>query len=317
MKTWLFPVGFNKLIGKRNPIAVINAYDYKVEHPKVFKTWMVKDMLFAHYICPQKDKQVKLWSHYNTIAYTLRGKKTYHHGGKSFTTTEGSCIFAQPMAYTEEMYEFAGWETISFSFKDDFLRSVLNDYREYLSLNVMDSPTGNRMLSLLNANETSIAFFRTMIRYFEDYHKLPEKLLEMKFRELLYNLLADPVNKEFLSYAYSVSDQYHVPIWQVMESNYMYNLTIPEFAKLADRSLSTFKREFKAYYNMAPSKWLATRRLELAKNRLTASQKTIREIAFDCGFENASHFSRVFKQVYGVSPASYQRNSFQAIHYNN
>lgn len=75
VKTWLFHVGFNKLIGKRNPIAVINAYDYKVEHPKVFKTWMVKDMLFAHYICPQKDKQVKLWSHYNTIAYTLRGKK--------------------------------------------------------------------------------------------------------------------------------------------------------------------------------------------------------------------------------------------------
>ncbi|MCB9270163.1 MAG: helix-turn-helix transcriptional regulator [Lewinellaceae bacterium] len=255
---------------------------------------MVKDMLFAHYICPQKDKQVKLWSHYNTIAYTLRGKKTYHHGGKSFTTTEGSCIFAQPMAYTEEMYEFAGWETISFSFKDDFLRSVLNDYREYLSLNVLDYATGNRMLSLLNANETSIAFFRTMIQYFEDYHKLPEKLLEMKFRELLYNLLADPVNKEFLAYAYGVSDQYHVPIWQIMESNYMYNLTIPEFAKLADRSLSSLKENL-VYFNMVrlpsgllPGDW------SWLKDKLNFSHKTIREIAFDCGFENASHFSRVF-----------------------
>ena len=302
--------GFNKFGCNVAPINVINAYDYKVEHPKVFKTWMVKDMLFAHYICPQKDKQVKLWSHYNTIAYTLSGKKTYHHGGKSFTTTEGSCIFAQPMAYTEEMYEFAGWETISFSFKDDFLRSVLNDYREYLSLSVLDYATGNRMLSLLNANETSIVFFRTMIQYFEDYHKLPEKLLEMKFRELLYNLLADPVNKEFLAYAYGISDQYHVPIWQIMESNYMYNLTIPEFAKLADRSLSVFKREFSAFYHTSPSKWLTARRLELAKDKLNFSHKTIREIAFDCGFENASHFSRVFKAAYGITPASYKKNSF-------
>ena len=34
----------------------------------------------------------------------------------------------------------------------------------------------------------------------------------------------------------------------------------------------------------------------------------ITEIAFESGFENVSHFSRVFKERFGVSPMAYRQN---------
>jgi AraC-like DNA-binding protein len=46
--------------------------------------------------------------------------------------------------------------------------------------------------------------------------------------------------------------------------------------------------------------------LELAKSYLEAGKTNISEVAFSSGFENLSHFSRVFKQKYGVSPLKYK-----------
>ncbi|WP_416221651.1 helix-turn-helix domain-containing protein [Rhodohalobacter sp.] len=36
--------------------------------------------------------------------------------------------------------------------------------------------------------------------------------------------------------------------------------------------------------------------------------KTISQIAFDCGFNNLSHFSRTYKAEYGMSPSEYRRD---------
>lgn len=43
-----------------------------------------------------------------------------------------------------------------------------------------------------------------------------------------------------------------------------------------------------------------------AKNRLTAHEKAVSEIAYALGFENMSYFSRLFKRETGMSPTSYR-----------
>ena len=86
----------------------------------------------------------------------------------------------------------------------------------------------------------------------------------------------------------------------------MFDLKLEEFAALSNRSLSKFKRDFKDYYKTSPGKWLTEQRLLLAKSKLSSSKKTIQEIAFDCGFNNASHFSRAFKKQYAISPTHFR-----------
>jgi AraC-like DNA-binding protein len=96
-------------------------------------------------------------------------------------------------------------------------------------------------------------------------------------------------------------------VGEIMEANFRFNLSLEEFARLSHRSLSSFKRDFQARFQEPPGKWLLRKRLEYASALLGNSKMNVTEIAFESGFEDVSHFSRVFKERFGVPPLSYRQ----------
>jgi AraC-like DNA-binding protein len=283
-----------------------NTYDFKVGRPDIIKQLTVKDMLFAYYKCPQVEKFMHVLTHYNEIVFTLSGKKTIHHREKSWTLTDNTSVFIRKTAYKLEKYDFEGWEVLAFCFQDDFLRQVFREYRQYLPLRNLPPPPSD-MLIAININETTRTFFYGMVPYFSQKTLPSENLLELKFKELLLNIFSDPANADLLAYINSIDGQYKTPLWQVIEANYTFRLSIEEFARIAQRSVATFKREFQEYYHSTPGKWLTQKRLEYAKSLLDTSKKNVTEVADESGFENLTHFSRIFKEKYGLSPNNYRK----------
>jgi AraC family transcriptional regulator, exoenzyme S synthesis regulatory protein ExsA len=286
--------------------SMINSYDFKVAHPDIIRQLSVKDMLFAYYKCPQVEKQVNLFIHYNLITFTIRGMKTIHHREKSWTLTDNTCIFVRKGAYNQERYDTADWEVLAFYFGDDYLRNVFNEFRSHLPLKKLPPPPADMLIDI-NVNDTAIGFFYGMIPYFTQSIAPSETLLELKFKELLFNVLSNPANKELLSYVNSMEDGHKTPVWQTMEANYTYNLSIEEYARIAGRSIADFRRAFEEYYHTSPGRWLTQKRLEYARYLLDTSNKNISEVADASGFENLTHFSRIFKQRYRLSPLHYRK----------
>ena len=130
---------------------------------------------------------------------------------------------------------------------------------------------------------------------------------------MILAVFSDPANADLLAYVNAIDDQFKTPLWQVMEANYTFNLSIEEFARIAQRSVATFKREFYEYYHTTPGKWLTQKRLEYAKHLLDTSKKNVSEIADESGFENVTHFSRIFKEKYGLSPIYFRKQINGAI----
>ena len=289
-----------------------NAYDFRITHPEVIKQLSVRDMLIAYYKCPQVDKVIHVLSHYNEIAYTLSGKKILRHREKSWELSEDKSLFIRRTAYTAEKYDFEGWEILAFCFQDDFLQQVFREYKPYLPLKKLPTPPADMLIDIC-VNDTTRTFFYGMIPYFSQQIPPSETLLELKFKELLFNIFADPSNATLLAYINSIVDQHKTPLWQVMEANYTYNLSIEEFARIAQRSVAAFKREFQEYYHTSPGKWLTSKRLEYAKQLLDLSKKNISEIADASGFENLSHFSRIFKEKYGLAPLQHRLKASDTI----
>lgn len=287
---------------------MINKYDFTLSTPDTFKVFSAKDLIFLYWICPQVDKHLKLFNHYNEIVFTLSGKKTFHHNGNSWPLTDDTALFIKKTAYTTEKHDMVGWEVLAFFFQDAFLRQVYNEYREYLPLKNLPFPPKD-MFVPIKVNETIRAFCYSIVPYFKQKVPPSESLLELKFKEIIFVILSEPENAGLLSYIHSIVDQQKTPIWEVMEANYMFNLTIEEYARIAGRSVASFKREFNEHYNTSPGKWLTHKRLEQAKLHLITSKKTIGEIIYDTGFENISHFSRIFKENYGLSPLQYRQNN--------
>ena len=131
-----------------------------------------------------------------------------------------------------------------------------------------------------------------------------QSLLDLKFREIILTIADNPANKALLSYFSTLlQEPQTVSLQRVMEDNFCFNLKLEEFARLGARSLSAFKRDFQRLYKTTPGKWLMEKRLSHANYLLTHQGKSVTEAAFECGFENASHFSRAFRQRFGTSPA--------------
>jgi transcriptional regulator GlxA family with amidase domain len=92
-----------------------------------------------------------------------------------------------------------------------------------------------------------------------------------------------------------------------MEANFPYNLELEDFAKLCNRSLSSFMRDFKSKYRTTPGKWLLEKRLDYARKLLATTNKTLTDVIYECGFENQTHFNRVFKEKYGIPPLQFKK----------
>lgn len=67
-----------------------------------------------------------------------------------------------------------------------------------------------------------------------------------------------------------------------------------------------FHRMFRSSRGTSPHKWLTTRRIDTAKDRLRR-ESSIAEVAAACGFSSQSHLTRIFKAQTGMTPAVYRQ----------
>ena len=84
------------------------------------------------------------------------------------------------------------------------------------------------------------------------------------------------------------------------------DITLEQFAERTNRSLSSFKKKFKEYYNEPPHKWVIRQRLMHARVQVISTDRDIALIAPECRFPNTSYFIRLFRKEFGLTPAQYR-----------
>lgn len=126
------------------------------------------------------------------------------------------------------------------------------------------------------------------------------KFTKMKIQECIHILVA---LNEGIYYWFSAYNRLQkINLQTFMEKNFHHNIPLGQLAEAAGRSLSTFRRDFAQEFGTTPSRWLIARRLEEARC-LIASGKHPGEILIELGFESFSHFTRCFKQRFGMLPS--------------
>lgn len=68
-------------------------------------------------------------------------------------------------------------------------------------------------------------------------------------------------------------------------------------------------RRVKSLIKQAPANHIKMMRLQKAKELLETTDSTVSEITFKTGFLAVSHFTKIFKQQYGIPPSVYRQNS--------
>lgn len=83
-------------------------------------------------------------------------------------------------------------------------------------------------------------------------------------------------------------------------------LSLAELAQSVNLSVWRLSHIFKSDVGMPPIRYLRLLRMEKAKHLLESSFLSVKEIAYQVGLNDESHFVRDFKSTYGSSPAIYR-----------
>lgn len=92
---------------------------------------------------------------------------------------------------------------------------------------------------------------------------------------------------------------------EYIDAHFADDVSLDDLAHQAGRTRYSVLRAFRRHTGMTPHAYLLNRRVEHARRSL-ASGRPLAETAFDCGFFDQSHFTRVFKRHTGVTPGRYR-----------
>lgn len=244
-------------------------------------------------------------AHHNcehTLIYLCSGKLEIEQEGRRTVLHEGECAFMRcdyRMRLQERVQAGKPYRAVVWEFSRNFLR----EFYQTLDRGALPvhAERNRDSLYLLPANRPDIrSLFESVLRLFEAEVKPSEEQLRLKMVEGLYVLLN--TDKNLYASLFDFTAPWKIDLMDFMEQNYMNDLSLEEMASYTGRSLSTFKRDFQKYSELTPQRWITQRRLEAACELLRTSRQKVSEVCWKVGFKNLSHFSKIYKERYGVSP---------------
>lgn len=107
----------------------------------------------------------------------------------------------------------------------------------------------------------------------------------------------------------SIDQKFLENLLSLLEKNYSSsNFGVPQMQKALAMSKTQLHRKLKALTNEAPGELLRNYRLKMAAQLLSQKADNVTQIAYSVGFNNLSYFAKCFKELYGVSPSTYNND---------
>ena len=284
---------------------MINLYS-AIKDTNLFNKLEVSELLFAEYTCMREETKFGIWSNNNYFAFISSGKKIWRSIYQSYEVDEGNIIFVKKGANLTHQFFDDEFCAIFMFIPDDFIKAFLKKNTSLLDASQKDL-SGQDAVLRIQQDQLLENYYHSIQSYLSLAEKPNEKLLILKFEELLLSLFSNRKHRELTDYFISLCQNRRYHMSRVMEDNFAYNLKMEDYAQLCHMSLSTFKKSFNQYYHTTPASWLKDRKLDLSLHKVLTSYLNINQISFDCGFEDTSHFIRVFKQKYHLTPLQYRQ----------
>ena len=99
----------------------------------------------------------------------------------------------------------------------------------------------------------------------------------------------------------------HKKMTAYIYEHYNEPISLDDIVASADISRSKCSVLFHKYAETSPIDFLNAYRLEMAAGQLCNTGNTVASIAFACGFNQQSYFSRMFVREYGMTPKAYRQ----------
>ena len=223
-------------------------------------------------------------SYFNNSQLLLLGANLPHYGFADMFTNRGSETIVQ--------------------FKPDFLGESLFEVPEMSAIKSLLEKAKKGILYNPEIKKIVGPKIESLINYegFERILKLLEVLNDLASSDD-YTLL----NVDGFGFETSPQDSAKIDkIYKHINNNFQKPITLDEIADIASMTVPAFCRYFKKATGKTFTKLVNEYRVVHATKLLSESQNSITDICFECGFNNFSHFNKLFKEFTGKSASKYR-----------
>lgn len=238
----------------------------------------------------------------HTLIYIHSGELEITDGARKTILHSGDCAFMRRdnrMWLQKRVKDGMPYRSVVLKFSREYLK----EFFQTLNRREIPKDAKREKASLVKfpSNRLDVrSLFESLLPYFDAGTTPDDEILKMKMAEGMFAILKTDEN--LYASLFDFVEPWKIDIVDFMERNYMNDLSMDEMAFYTGRSLATFKRDFKKISELTPQKWLIHRRLEAARELIRKGGRRVSEICFDVGFKNLSHFSKLYKEMYGMAP---------------
>lgn len=148
----------------------------------------------------------------------------------------------------------------------------------------------DQLVSLYNTVEADASLVR--LKLLEALYLIDSKDPEGKFTDKVHELMAKPRKQ----------------LKRFMKDHFDKPLAVEDYARLAGRSVSSFRRDFHKEFGTSPKHWLIGQRMERARRLLEQGDASVSLVAEQCGYPDLPHFIKSFQKHFDISPKQYALN---------
>lgn len=242
--------------------------------------------------------------HEHTLMYVISGDMMVEDRDGQHHVKPGECAFIrrnkQAVLHKRCLSDGTPYKSVAIAFPRKFLMEFYNGMdKKNLPAN---AHRNNAAIVALPSSVEFSSLFASITPYFESRVTPDDVWIDMKLREALYAMLK--ADKNLYASLFDFTEPWKIDILDYLNENYMYELSLSDIAHYTGRSLATLKRDFKKVSDLTPQKWITAKRLEKARELLRSGTDKVQDVMADVGFNNLSHFSRIYKEAYGYPPTS-------------
>jgi len=164
----------------------------------------------------------------------------------------------------------------------------------------------NSQLVHTHHNGQTQGLLNRIVQIYGENHQDRSAMISLAVSELTIRLLRHQTRDFMLSFCQQQPDNNGLTAAiNYLEKNLGESLDINALARIACMGRTKFFNEFRIHFGCTPVAFQQQRRLKKAAILIKQGQQ-ITQTCFGLGFNNASHFSRCFKQFYGLTPRQYK-----------
>nr|WP_200860199.1 AraC family transcriptional regulator [Pseudobdellovibrio exovorus] len=236
------------------------------------------------------------------IGFTVFGRKTISFG-ESTVKAEGPSYYVIPTQVpatgkVDQAENGQAYLSLGLKINKQLLRSLLEDNSRRIQRS-----EDSQAIFATRATEEFVSAWVRLLRLLETPEDIPA-LASVYEREILYRILIGPQGQrlKLASFETGPQSQIHRAIQWIRE-NYWRTLDVRQIAEKSGMAWTTFHRQFKRVTGLSPIQYQKELRLLEARKILVHQGLSVREAAFQVGYESASQFNREYSRHFGSSPA--------------